>query len=35
MKLTSDGMLELDGQLGVKISSSANVQVSGLAIQLN
>jgi hypothetical protein len=35
VKLSSEGQLELSGQLGVKISSDAMVQVQGKMIQLN
>jgi hypothetical protein len=35
IKIESQGQLELSGQLGVKISSSANVQVQGTMVQLN
>ena len=35
LKLTSDGQLELSGQAGVKISSSAVVEVQGSLIKLN
>jgi hypothetical protein len=35
LKLESDGQLELNGKLGVKIASNAIVQVQGQMIQLN
>lgn len=35
VKVSSEGQLELSGQLGVKISSDAMVQVQGKMIQLN
>ncbi|HZC72430.1 MAG TPA: phage baseplate assembly protein V [Jatrophihabitans sp.] len=35
VKISSDGQLELSGQAGVKITSTANVQVQGAMVQLN